>query len=458
MFGCILRFADNIKAVARYKLRRVTALVIALLMCGQLSARAIAPALAVAGVAAPAVISAFLAASGIYLYDKAQAGSADGTYGKVIELWDEFRSYYTQQFPSNPEPPQDFSGFVTLGGIYLSAKVFDLLSQFATWLKGKFSLDDNDDVNLGGGGGGGGTASNFFDFGTVYHIGTDTYGNDIYLERRHVSPDITTPVQMGIYTGSTKLCFASSDGSTPMVGFYLTIGDRVTEASARGNTYVAAFDLLYYGGDVSRVVLSTIEPNWPILTGYSNTAAIRDEILAGAAGGTSVGVHTGDISIPSELPEGTEAGGIYIPGVTDSTTPGEVEEIIEQSVTTGTYPNIKPIPVDVQDGVTVTDNGVEPGAIVIGSAQVPVPVTAYQVSGLETVWPFSIPWDVYNILSLLNTQPQAPRFEFELYLGVGTYDIVIDLSEWDSAARICRAGEYLLFVVGMCVFLYKKFG
>lgn len=453
MFSGVLRFANNIKAVARYRLRRVSSFVIALIMCSQLSARAIAPAIAAAGVAAPAVISAFLAACGIYLYDTGQEGSADGTYGKVVELWGEFRDWYTQQFPSSPEPPTDFNGFVTLGGIYLSAKVFDLLSEFARWIKDKYSLGDNDDVNMGEG------IGNYLIYGTSTYVGVTVDGNDVYITRL---TDNASSLQIGVwYDGSQSfLCFASADGNVPLIGLELTIGSNRFGISTQNRQYVYEFLLLDYGYTNTYQVFDNIAVGIPVLSAYSNTSGVKQEIISGAGTGQDddVSVRTGVISIPQVLPDDTEAGGIFIPGVTDSTTPGEVEEIIEQSITTGTYPSIRPVPVEVQDGVTVTDGGAEPDAIVIGSAQVPVPITAYQLSGLETVWPFSIPWDVLQILSLLNAEPQAPRFEFELYLGVGTYDIVIDLSEWDSVARICRSGEYLLFVVGMCVFLYRKFG
>lgn len=457
MLVSVLRFEDNIKVVARNRLKRVSAFAVALIMCGQLSARAIAPALAVAGVAAPAVISAFLAACGIYLYDKGEEGSADGTYGKVVELWDEFRGWYIQQFPSSPEPPQDFSGFVTLGGIYLSAKVFDLLAQFARWLKDRYSLGDNDtNVDLGG-------------VGYVPYYGVNLPSYNWVAENGWTlvgglsngdGTDVLALAQSGSFDAKVVI------GAVPINGGLYAFYGKNTVMSAG-----QLFDVSYSGGGgVGEVRLRNYYGDfWYFsfpLSGYrlgvgdyqvySSLASFLGADVS--AGDDVVGISTGDISIPQELPEGAEAGGIYIPGVTDSTTPGEVEAIISQSIVSGQYPDIRPIPVEVQDGVTVTDDGVAPGAIVIGSAQVPVPITAYQLSGLETVWPFSIPWDVLQILSSLNAEPQAPKFEFELYLGVGTYDIVIDLSEWDSAARICRAGEYLLFVVGLCMFLYRKFG
>lgn len=449
----VLRFADNIKAVARCRLRRVSAFVIAIIMCSQLSARAIVPAIAVAGVAAPAVISAFLAACGIYLYDKGQEGSADGTYGKVVELWGEFRDWYTQQFPSSPEPPTDFNGFVTLGGIYLSAKVFDLLSQFARWIKDKYSLGDNDDVNMGEG------IGNYLIYGTSTYVGVTVDGNDVYITRL---TDDTISLQFGVWLDGSRtfFCFASADGSVTPVGLEITVGNNGFGVSTQRRQYVYELLLLDYGHTNTYQVLDNIAVGIPVLSAYSNTPEVRQEIISGAgAGRDDVGVRTGVISIPQVIPDDAEAGGIYIPGVTDSTTPAEVEEIIEQSVITGEYPSIRPVPVEIQDGVTVTDNGVEPGAIVIGSAQVPVPVTAYQIPDLNTVFPFCIPWDIYRIFLALNAEPRAPVFSFTLNLGrAGIHAISVDLSPWDSVAAICRVGEYAVFVVGLWMVLYRKFG
>lgn len=79
----------------------------------------------------------------------------------------------------------------------------------------------------------------------------------------------------------------------------------------------------------------------------------------------------------------------------------------------------------------------------------------YTVKGLENVFPFCIPFDIFSFLNALTATPQAPYFVFPIpYVdekGMQTFDLVIDLSSFDDVAFIVRKCELLLFCVGLAV-------
>lgn len=67
-------------------------------------------------------------------------------------------------------------------------------------------------------------------------------------------------------------------------------------------------------------------------------------------------------------------------------------------------------------------------------------------------FPFCIPFDLINAVELLNSSGRsAPRYEFPIKVTIAGIDekIVVDLSEFDEVAEICRRMELLLFVIGL---------
>lgn len=74
----------------------------------------------------------------------------------------------------------------------------------------------------------------------------------------------------------------------------------------------------------------------------------------------------------------------------------------------------------------------------------------YRTPGLTTVFPFCIPFDIYRFLSILTAEREAPHFEFNLNFGeLGSHEIEVDLSEWESVAAVLRTIELLAFCVGL---------
>lgn len=132
-----------------------------------------------------------------------------------------------------------------------------------------------------------------------------------------------------------------------------------------------------------------------------------DDTLTGALPGTIVGGLTGDVAIDTTVPgEGTEEG--------EGTGEGTV-----------TYP---------------TDIG------------------SYALD-LTDFFPFCIPFDIVDFLTLLAAEPEAPYFEFDInfpYMDA-PWHVVIDLSAWDSIAALLRTLELLAFIIGLAVVTREKF-
>lgn len=81
------------------------------------------------------------------------------------------------------------------------------------------------------------------------------------------------------------------------------------------------------------------------------------------------------------------------------------------------------------------------------------------LSNLEQRFPFSIPFDIYNLIQGLSVQREAPSFDWEIYFPVidYTWEIDFDLSSWDSQAGIFRTCFLILFIIALAMWAYNHF-
>lgn len=70
---------------------------------------------------------------------------------------------------------------------------------------------------------------------------------------------------------------------------------------------------------------------------------------------------------------------------------------------------------------------------------------------LSKFFPFCIPFDLIHLVQALDAEPVAPKWTLKLEPPQFPveWEVVIDLSEFESLAKIFRTGETLLFVVGL---------
>lgn len=74
-----------------------------------------------------------------------------------------------------------------------------------------------------------------------------------------------------------------------------------------------------------------------------------------------------------------------------------------------------------------------------------------EIDGIEDVFPFCIPFDIYRCIKVLCADAEAPRWEFPFViksLGINE-SIVLDMSKYESVAKICRWVETLIFIYGL---------
>lgn len=70
---------------------------------------------------------------------------------------------------------------------------------------------------------------------------------------------------------------------------------------------------------------------------------------------------------------------------------------------------------------------------------------------LTSFFPFCIPFDIYDAVTMLNGTPEAPNFRLGFEWLGQDFGIDVDLSPWDDVAVILRRMEVLAFIVGLGV-------
>lgn len=88
-----------------------------------------------------------------------------------------------------------------------------------------------------------------------------------------------------------------------------------------------------------------------------------------------------------------------------------------------------------------------------GSTSINVPSGWVTISGLQDFFPWCIPFDLYNVISIFNASPTAPQFTWKMdFAGrFAPYDINIDLSDWNVVAQIFRAMVVIVFLIFLII-------
>lgn len=76
-------------------------------------------------------------------------------------------------------------------------------------------------------------------------------------------------------------------------------------------------------------------------------------------------------------------------------------------------------------------------------------------SGIQLMFPFSLPWDLMNIFKSLKAPRQTPKIEIKLPKALYNQVLVIDLSIWDETAALIRSLILGLFTIGLILVSYK---
>lgn len=86
--------------------------------------------------------------------------------------------------------------------------------------------------------------------------------------------------------------------------------------------------------------------------------------------------------------------------------------------------------------------------------------SAFVLAGLEKVFPFCIPWDIYAFVNLLVADPVAPVIEYPVYNPVTDSEeiIIIDFSVWEQQVIIMRYIFDFLLIIGLLLLARSLIG
>lgn len=80
------------------------------------------------------------------------------------------------------------------------------------------------------------------------------------------------------------------------------------------------------------------------------------------------------------------------------------------------------------------------------------------VSGLTEVFPFCIPFDIYDLLSLMAAEPETPVFTVRFVIpGIINEEFTIDLTPFNAVAQIVRTMELICFAIGLALVTRERF-
>lgn len=123
------------------------------------------------------------------------------------------------------------------------------------------------------------------------------------------------------------------------------------------------------------------------------------------------------------------------------------------------YPGFEPLPTPtpnpMPDPATAPSIGSDIGEVDPTDLRSTIPI----INNLLNRFPFSIPWDIYGLLSGLSVERETPYINTTIHIPGINYDWVLDydLSEFDGIASLFRTLFLIAFILGLAYFSYDHF-
>lgn len=421
--------------------------------------------------AAVAGTTAFLMASGIYPYmtDASQTVAA-WTQDNLQPLIDKFNDYLVAtgkscQLTLNGSAPT-VKGFFQQGAIVIATEVWARLREFAGWVVDEYAVtDDGLQLLLGE---------------VDYAFPMVPYRDDLWS----LKGPVVASESMCVY------CYPGSEDylmvSVPDVfafygsGYFAAINSNINDYLVLISR--SSYNILHVSGvNVNRTYGSYGSPvgvagnafyyatyhvgnskEWrnPSIPLYSIDEAVSVFFGDSFSSFSGVTADTSTVSIPDELPEGAEWGGLMVEGAQDVVSPSAVEDVIESAIQTRDKPVVRPATVTVPEGMEIDpDNGDATPPIVLTPFPLAPPdameLTDDVVEALKSHFPFSIPWDLYNLASAINAEPVAPTFRVSTpqigEMSPVSFELDIGATAFDDYAYVFRAFTGLLICVWLLI-------
>lgn len=452
----------NFMILLRRGIKRLFALLCAALLILNLALypfRARATAGALAAVGAAATVSAFLMACGIYPY-VTEEGKSFGEWGaeSLYDLWTQYvDSFEGGNLPSGgtAETFNQIKSFVVGNTLAIASGTWEMLRGFASWIVSKFALEDNlNSVQLGQSYSGKERLTYF----SEYPSKDDLLESGTLLGKRAHITNFSQPesddVEESIIAGSyvhpytySAFCYLTDYTVRPYAIVEIssseydsipkdTAVENVVRAIGKGspskvtmwkNTFTSADDTYYYLSvsitgsyylDRSTAIASGShyylpELNLPVYDTFDDF--VRAVLgLVGTTDFAGIFADTTTVSPLEALPADTPWGGLSVQGTSNPA------GTVEQGVIDREKPVVRPVEIEIGAGTDVdSETGeVTENLVVITPGDVVLPASDYQVPGLSSVFPFSLPWDIYRIYSALNTEPVRPEWDVTIYVPI----------------------------------------
>lgn len=117
------------------------------------------------------------------------------------------------------------------------------------------------------------------------------------------------------------------------------------------------------------------------------------------------------------------------------TTTDQVMDILKQWTLDNSYPADYPM----ADAEASTDV----------PSDVPSDIANGKIEGLQTVFPFCVPYDIKEFFNVLVADPVAPKWTFHLDYYDMKYDLTLNLADFESVFVVFRYGMLGLFILGL---------
>lgn len=292
-------------------------------------------------------------------------------------------------------------------------------NSFAEWFQDKFLSTSNSAVITSSPG------SIALTDGSLLHL--STWNGDF-----NTSPIFGTKIESGDYfTFSTGCILSYLPESNGNVILLVSKADHtgVTQVSLPAGSYVYVYKIN------GSTYTGYYHANWK---GYSQGFIIPADYIYATAGSSLSAEKPQEVHYPVVAEDGSQVYEITVDGVTAT----DIEGIIQGAVDR------------ILAGTVAIAGSVEQAGT---SEEVTNPeIDPYKVS-LTTIFPFCIPFDIYNMVTMFVAEPEAPHAEWTFYLPWSNqeYSVGWDLSDFDGVAQVCRSLELVLFAVGLAVITHK---
>lgn len=412
-----------------------------------------AEAVALVDDAVIAIIIAALAACGIVF-------TTTGAYNNVKDY---VRSLFGQYCNSQGMTQSDALkgidyGRNKLGQILLNNRFVRLIQAFGYWLKYEFGLSNNSSTDL---------VQPGFSLGSLKLFPMPAVGK-VYAANDNWVPSYITAKANGVPVWDIYIIWVGYNYSPMLLTKTQYANGEVTLYCTNDYDSYVYEAVIYRWNDTYQGYL--ISPwyeadfsNGRFMAADSTTIYTSQQVVDALASGgeivendVAISIDTGVMTLPYDDPDYDEGDGaiLDVGAVWGATLPDILSEEIptvfdedEISSTTLEY-----------ESEDVVQEEVEESQQDVINEEVSQDVADYQVNGLADVFPFCIPFDIYAFFECLAAEPEAPAFTWRFYIpGICDEEIEIDLAAFDSAARILRTMELLLFIVGLAFVTRDKF-